>query len=294
MTCGAAGAINTVLKSVLDPGDEAIVLAPYFPEYRFYIENHAGVMREVETGADFMPDLDRLAAAIHSRTKAIIVNSPNNPAGVVYPAEVFERLQNLLARLGSGALVVSDEPYDAVVFDGLKLPAAPSIVERCVTAYSWSKSQALSGERIGYLALSPRIAEWAPLRDACTFANRTLGYINAPAIWQLVVAETGECKLSAAVYQEKRDLFCDALSKMGYEVAKPRGTFYLFPKSPVPDDVAFIRTLLKEGILAVPGSGFGRGGYFRLTLTAPRDTIVRSFAGFERAFRAVRGIETTS
>lgn len=288
MTCGAAGALNTLLKSVLDPGDEAIVLVPYFPEYRFYIENHAGIVREVQTGTDFLPDFDRLAAAIHARTKAIVVNSPNNPSGVVYSREVLAELQDLLTRLGSQALVVNDEPYDALVFDGGKLPPAPAIIERCATAYSWSKSQAIAGERVGYLALSPRIAEWEALRDACTFANRTLGYINAPAIWQLVEAEAGEARIDISAYEEKRNIFCDALSRIGYDLTRPQGTFYLFPKSPVDDDVAFIRTLLGEGILAVPGSGFGRSGYFRLSLTGPRESMLRSFPAFERALEAAR------
>jgi aspartate aminotransferase len=288
MTCGSAGAINTLFRAILDPGDEVIVLVPFFPEYQFYIDNHGGRMVLVETTADFQPDMERLAEAITQRTKAILINSPNNPTGVVYPASVLRKLDALLERLGSQALVVSDEPYKPLVYDGARVPETAACIRRCVVAYSWSKSMAISGERIGYLAFSPRIEEWNALRNACTFTNRILGFINAPAIWQRVVAQVPEASVEARLYQHKRDVLCDALQRIGYDAPKPQGAFYVFPKSPLKDDIAFIRTLLKEGILAVPGSGFGRSGYFRLSLTVPLQTIERSITGFERAFQAVQ------
>jgi aspartate aminotransferase len=285
MTNGSAGAMNAVLKAMLDPGDEVIVLFPYFPEYRFYIENHAGKMVRVETDQNFYPDARRIEAALTERTKAIILNSPNNPTGVLYPAETIGEIAATLERTGHPAIVLSDEPYKRLVFDGLRAPEIDAIVPRTVTAYSWSKAMAIPGERIGYLAISPRVQEWNELRNACTFTNRILGFINAPAIWQWVVAETADETVDVATYQTKRDLLCDALARIGYRVVKPQGSFYVFPASPIPDDLAFVQELLTEGILAVPGTGFGRSGYFRLSLTIPKEMIERSIPGFERAFQ---------
>jgi aspartate aminotransferase len=285
MTVGAAGAINTVLKSILDPGDEAIVLKPYFPEYRFYIENHGGRVVEVETDERFQPDVTRIAAAMGPRTKAILLNSPNNPTGAVYPAEVLREL-NAIVR--EPAIAISDEPYRALTYDGVETPETLAFVERAVVAFSWSKAMAIAGERIGYLAISPRLAEAAPLRNACTFANRVLGYVNAPAIWQRVVAQVPDAMVDVRQYQAKRDLLCDALNAMGYHAPRPQGSYYVFPKTPIPDDLAFTGRLRAEGILAVPGAGFGRGGYMRLSLTLRMVQIERSLAGFERALRKVK------
>jgi len=283
MTVGAAGAINTVLKSILDPGDEVIVLNPYFPEYRFYIENHSGRVVPVETDERFQPDVGRIAAAITPRTKAILLNSPNNPTGAAYPAEVLREL-NAIVR--EPVIVISDEPYRPLTYDGLQLPETQTLIERSVVAWSWSKAMAIAGERVGYLAISPRLAEAADLRNGCTFANRTLGYVNAPAIWQLVVAQAPDATVDVGAYQAKRDLLCDALNAMGYQAPRPQGSYYVFPKTPIADDVAFIRILQREGILAVPGAGFGRGGYMRLSITIPRSDMERSLPGFERALRA--------
>ncbi len=280
MTGGAAGAINTVLKSILDPGDEVLVLNPYFPEYRFYIENHGGRMVLVETDEHFQPDIARIQAAITPRTKALLLNSPNNPTGALYGAEILRQLNQVIRE---PMLLISDEPYRPLTFDGVQPPEILAIVERSVLTWSWSKAMAIPGERIGYLAIPPHLAEAVALRNACTFANRILGYINAPAIWQLVVGQVPDVTVDVAHYQEKRDLLCDALLAMGYEAPRPRGSFYVFPKTPIADDVAFIRLLQEEGILAVPGSGFGRGGYMRLSLTIPKAAIERSLPGFERA-----------
>ena len=285
MTNGAAGAINVVLKSILDPGDEVILLNPYFPEYRFYVENHAGSVVIAETDDCFQPDVDAIARAITPRTKALILNSPNNPTGVVYPAEALRELNSVVRE---PMLVVSDEPYRPLIYDGRTAPEISQLISRVVVAWSWSKAMAISGERIGYLAIPPHLPEATALANACTFANRILGYINAPAIWQLVVAQAPEATVDVSLYQEKRDLLCAALNAMGYEAPRPQGSFYVFPKTPVPDDVAFIRILETEGILAVPGAGFGRGGYMRLSLTIAREALKRSLAGFERALRKAR------
>lgn len=285
MTTGAAGAINIVLKSILDPGDEVILLNPYFPEYRFYVENHGGKVVAVETREDFQPDIAAIAAALTPRTKALILNSPNNPTGALYSAPVLRELNSILRET---VLVISDEPYRPLIYDGLQPPETLALIPRSVLAWSWSKAMAVSGERIGYLAIPPNLTDAAALRNACTFANRILGYINATALWQLVVAQVPEATVDVARYQAKRDLLCDALNAMGYEAPRPQGSFYVFPKTPIPDDLAFIGVLQEEGILAVPGRGFGRSGYMRLSLTIPQRDIERSMPGFERAIRKVR------
>jgi aspartate aminotransferase len=284
MTSGAAGAINTVLKAILDPGDEVIVLNPCFPEYRFYIENHGGRVVPVETTADFLPDPDRIAAAVTPRTKALILNSPNNPTGRLYPAGVLREL-NAIVR--DPLLAISDEPYRPIVYDRVTPPDTLALIDRSVLAWSWSKAMAIAGERIGYLAISPRLQEAAALANACTFAHRILGFINAPAIWQRVVAIEPEATVDVSLYQAKRDRLCGALQAMGYDAPRPEGSLFVFPRTPIPDDIAFIRALQEEGILAVPGSGFGRSGYMRLSLTISAPEIERSLAGFERAIRKV-------
>jgi aspartate aminotransferase len=287
MTVGAAGACNVILKSILDPGDEVIVLLPYFAEYQFYIANHGGRMVQVETDETFLPVVERIRAAITPRTRAILLNTPNNPTGRVYPESILRDLQSMLAEVGQSILVISDEPYKCFVYDGKRQPEVSSFIANTAITSSWSKSQGLPGERIGYLALSPRLKDAAPLRAACAFSNRILGFVSAPAIWQRVMMEVAEETADAAPYEHKRNVLCDALHKIGYEVRPPEGAFYIFLKTPIPDDVEFTKLLAVEGVLAVPGIGFGRSGYVRLSLTIPLERIEKSIAGFERAFRAV-------
>lgn len=289
MTVGAGGALNVVLKALLDPGDEVLVLAPFFVEYGFYIQNHGGRMVLVETKPDFQPDLAAIESALGPRTKAIILNSPNNPTGVVYPAEFFDGLEQVLRRHDQPVVVVSDEPYKDLTYDGVRTPDVPRHIQNTVVATSWSKSLALPGERIGYLAISPRMPEAKTLAEACTFTNRVLGFVNAPAIWQWVVTEAADAIVDIGPYQEKRDILWNGLTRIGYECIKPQGAFYLFPRTPITDDVAFVKLLLQEGVLAVPGSGFGRSGHMRLSFTVPRETAERSLPAFERAFRNARG-----
>jgi aspartate aminotransferase len=283
MTVGAAGACNVILKSILDPGDEVILLAPFFAEYPFYVTNHGGRVLVVETTADFLPNIERIAAALTPRTRAILLNTPNNPSGRVYPRESLRDLAALLARIPEPPLVISDEPYKRLIYDGRAPCPVASEIPGTAICYSWSKAQALAGERIGYLALSPRIPDAAALMNACAFANRTLGFVNAPALWQRVMAEVGDASVDVAAYQHKRDLLCDGLVRAGYDVHKPEGGYYVFLKSPIPDDVAFVGVLVRQGILSVPGTGFGSPGYLRLSLTIPVDCIERSLAGFEKA-----------
>jgi aspartate aminotransferase len=286
MTVGSGGACNVMLKSILDPGDEVIVLMPCFSEYQFYISNHSGRMVKVETDDEFLPDVGRIEAAITPRTRAIILNSPNNPTGRIYPESVLRELDQLLARVGQPITVISDEPYKAFVFDGKRQPEVASIIAQTAICNSWSKSMGLAGERIGYLALSPKLNDLEDLRRACAFNNRILGYINAPAIWQWVMMEAADETIDIALYERKRNVLCDGLAKIGYDVKRPEGSFYLFLKTPIADDIAFTRLLAKEGVLAVPGVGFGRAGYIRLSLTIPLETIERSIEGFRRAFLA--------
>jgi len=283
MTAGAAGAINTVLKAILDPGDEVLVLVPYFPEYRCYIENHGGRMMLVESDERFQPDPARIARAVTARTRALILNSPNNPTGVIYRENVLRDVNRVLP---PDVLVICDEPYRPLVFDGASVPEAAAIFGRAAIAWSWSKAQGIPGERIGYLALPPDVPGITELRAACTVAHRILGYINAPAIWQWVEGAEADATIDIAEYQARRDLLCDALTAMGYDALRPQGAFYVFVKTPVPDDVEFIGLLQREGILAVPGQGFGCAGYMRLSLTISRESIQRSLAGFGRAIRA--------
>ena len=288
MTVGSSGACNVILKSLLDPGDEVIVLMPCFSEYPFYITNHAGVMVPVETDDEFLPDIDRIAAAITPRTRAIFLNTPNNPTGRVYPRETLRDLGALLDQLDHPVTVISDEPYKHLLYDGRRQPEVASIIPQTAVCNSWSKSQGVPGQRIGFLALSPLLADRVALRAACAFANRILGFINAPALWQLVEQQAYDAKIDVSGYEDKRNLLCDALAKIGYEVRKPEGTFYVFLKTPMADDIAFVRLLTKEGVLGVPGTGFGRAGYMRLSLTVPRDMIVRSIPGFAAAFEKAR------
>ena len=284
MTVGSAGACNVILKSILDPGDEVIVLMPFFPEYQFYIANHGGCMVPVEADDTFLPDVERIAAAITPRTRAILLNTPNNPTGRVYPESVLRDLDEMLKRASQPITVISDEPYKSFVYDGQRQPEVASLIANTAICNSWSKSLGLAGERIGYLALSPQLDDAVNLRGACAFSNRTLGFINAPAIWQQVMLESLDESIDAAPYEHKRNVLCDALEAIGYEVRRPEGAFYIFLKTPIADDVAFTKQLAKEGVLAVPGAGFGRSGYIRLSLTIPLERIQKSIGGFERAF----------
>jgi aspartate aminotransferase len=289
MTVGAAAACNVVLKSILDPGDEVILLAPFFAEYPFYVGNHGGRVVIVETDQDCLPDVGTIAAAITNRTRAILLNTPNNPSGRVYPATVLRDLESMLTKLPNRPLVISDEPYKRLVYDGGKQTEVAAEISSTAICYSWSKAQALAGERIGFLAISPRVPDASEMHAAVAFANRTLGFVNAPALWQLVMSEAADACVDLTAYQKKRDVLCNGLAKAGYRVQKPEGGYYVFLKTPIADDVAFVGKLLEQGVLAVPGVGFGRAGYVRLTITVPMETIERALPAFERALKATTG-----
>ncbi len=284
MTCGAGGALNVILKTLLDPGDEVIVLTPYFMEYRFYIDNHGGTVKEAPTGEEFQPDPEVLSKSITAKTKAIIINSPNNPTGVIYNDSSLKQLGQLLKNkeeeLGTTIYVISDEPYAKIVYDGLPVPNIFNFVENAIVATSHSKDLALPGERIGYAAASPKIKNVELLMEGMVFCNRTLGFVNAPALMQRLVTGLQRESADVAGYRENRDILYDNLTAMGFKMVKPQGAFYLFPRSPLPDDIEFVKTAQKHNILLVPGSGFGTPGYFRIAYCLDRQVILNSLPAF--------------
>jgi len=287
MTCGASGAMNVVLKTLLNPGDEVIVFAPFFVEFLGYVDNHGGKPRVVRSGRDFLPDLERLAQAIGPQTKAVILNSPNNPTGVVYPESVIRELGEVLARkeaeLGHQIYLISDEPYRRILFDGLVPIPVFQHYHNSVVVASHSKDLALPGERIGYAALNPESDEHDDLMAGFIHCNRVLGFVNAPALMQHLVRNLQHVTVSVPEYERKRDLLYRELTGMGYEVVRPQGAFYMFPKAPVDDDVEFVRELLSLLILVVPGRGFGSQGYFRISYCVADRTLENSLEGFRKA-----------
>ncbi len=293
MTCGAAGALNIILKALLDPWDEVIVLAPFFPEYLFYVENHGGVVRVVETDQDFLPVLDRIGEAINDHTRAIIINSPNNPTGQVYDADLLHSLGEMLTvqsrRFGRPIYLINDEPYRRIVYDHLEVPSVFQAYPDALVATSFSKDLSLPGERLGYVAINPQAQARQELLAALVLANRILGFVNAPALLQRALLHLMDTSVDITPYVRRRELFCRILAESGYQFVPPRGAFYLFPQSPLANDVAFVQALKEENILAVPGRGFGRPGYFRLAFCVPESTIVAAAPGFARVMTRVRG-----
>jgi aspartate aminotransferase len=271
MSVGAGGALNALLKALLDPGDEVVLLAPYFAEYRFYVSNHGGVPVVVQTDAAFRPDVRALAAAIGPRTRAVLLNSPNNPTGVVYSRDdltaVAEVLEDASKAQGRPVWLVSDEPYRAITYDEVQVPWPVLAYRDTVHVTSFSKDLALPGERIGYLAVHPASPEAEVLVGAATFATRILGFVNAPALQQRLIEGLLDVRVPMDGYARKRARLLDALAEAGYEVVPPMGAFYLFPRVPRADgdDLAFVRACVDERLLVVPGRGFGRPGWFRLS-----------------------------
>jgi aspartate aminotransferase len=291
MTCGAAGGLNVVLKALLDPEDEVIILAPFFVEYKFYIDNHGGVSRVVATDDEFNPDLDAIASTINEKTKAILINSPNNPTGQIYSAQTLAELCKMLStaaeKYNSSIYLISDEPYRKIVFDNHEVPSIMLAYQNSIVVSSYSKDLSLPGERIGYIAVHPEIAEKEPLLGALTLGNRILGFVNAPALMQRVVAELQGATVDNSIYTRRRETFCKILSDTGYQFMPPKGAFYIFPRSPLEDDVEFVRILQEQKILAVPGRGFGAPGYFRLAFCVEDKVIERSADPFRKAMAAL-------
>jgi aspartate aminotransferase len=293
MTCGAAGGLNVTLKALLDPGDEVIILTPFFVEYKFYIDNHGGVSKVVPTDGSFDLDLEAIETAVNEKTKAIIINSPNNPTGQIYSQESLAELGKVLAtasqRYSSTIFLIADEPYRKIVFDNNDVPSIMQAYPNSIVVSSYSKDLSLPGERIGYIALHPEIDEKLPLVGALTLANRILGFVNAPALMQRVVAELQGASVDNSIYTRRREVFCKILAETGYEFMPPKGAFYVFPESPIADDAEFVSKLQEQKILAVPGRGFGAPGYFRLAFCVDDAVIQRSAEGFRKAMESVKG-----
>ncbi len=288
MTVGAGGAINIVLKTILDPGDEVIILTPCFMEYNFYIDNHQGVSRLVDTCDDFSLNIENIRQALTQKTKAVIINSPNNPTGKVYTHEELFELAKVLdefgKKRGEPVYIISDEPYRKIVYD-VEVPSVHDIYNESFVVTSFSKDLSLPGERIGYAALNPDMSDKKVIAAGMIFANRILGFVNAPAMQQRAVTGLLDKSIDVSLYRKKRDLLCDGLSSLGYDFILPQGAFYLFPKSPIEDDIQFVSILQEENILTVPGSGCGRAGYFRIAYCVSDATITGSMPGFERAIK---------
>ncbi|UCF69358.1 MAG: pyridoxal phosphate-dependent aminotransferase [Acidobacteriota bacterium] len=276
MTCGASAAINIALRSVLEPGDEVLILAPHFPDYPAHVLNHAGKPVIVPVGEDFLPDLGMIEAALGERTRVLIVNHPNNPSGRQYPPSLIEELATLLRGASQRArrpiYLLSDEPYRELRFIREPFVSPARLYEYGLMAYSFSKSHSIPGERIGYLAINPGHPEAKELVRALSLANRILGFTNAPSLWQRVIARCLDAVVDLEPLRRHRDRLVTALADKGYDVLAPEGTFYLFPRTPGGDDEAFVQRALDQLLLVVPGGTFGRAGHFRIAFCVDERT----------------------
>ncbi|MEE4355099.1 MAG: pyridoxal phosphate-dependent aminotransferase [Desulfococcaceae bacterium] len=292
MTCGAAGALNVTFKTIFDPGDEVITPAPYFVEYNAYADNHGGVLKTVPTNADFTLNLEALAAAVTEKTKAVLINSPNNPTGQIYAAESLKELGEILREKGKEfqrtIYLISDEPYRKIVYDGAEVPSIFAAYAESIIATSYSKDLSIPGERLGYIAVNPAAEYKSDLLAGMALCNRTLGFVNAPAFMQRAVARVQGVTVDVSLYARKRKLLCEGLAECGYEFTTPPGAFYLFPRCPIPDDVAFVKELQDELILTVPGSGFGGPGHFRIAFCVDDRAIINAMPGFKKVMAKYR------
>ncbi len=291
MTCGAAGGMNVILKTILEPGEEVIVIKPYFVEYGFYVSNHQGRLVEVNSAPDFSIDVDALDAAVTDKTRAVIINSPNNPTGKVYGEDEIRRLGEVLKKRSTGerpVFLISDEPYREIVYDDIAVSPVFPFYKNSIVVNSYSKSLSLPGERIGYVAVNPEISDHSTVMAGLNLCNRILGYVNAPALMQRVVSELNDVTVNVSLYQRRRDLLLNGLREAGYEFAEPEGAFYVFCKSPVDDDVDFVRHLQKYNILVVPGSGFAGPGYFRIAYCVADKVIERAIPKFKEALASYK------
>ena len=289
MTCGAGGALNIILKTVINPGDKVLVSKPCFMEYKFYADNHQGILEIADCKENFDLDIEDLESRIDQKTAAIIINSPNNPTGKIYPESTIKALAAMLDRksreIGRAIYLISDEPYKKIVYDNAKVPSVLKVYKNGIIATSFSKDLSIPGERIGWLAINPEADSADALVNGATLCNRILGYVNAPALMQRAVAEVLNETADIGFYKKNRDLLCEGLADLGYEFNKPEGAFYLFPKAPGGDDIAFTDKLQKELTLTVPGSGFACPGYFRIAYCVDPSVIKKSMPCFARALK---------
>ena len=295
MTCGAGGALNIIIKTLLDPGDEIVVFAPYFAEYFFYADNHGGKCVVLDHDDDFMPKLSMLEEIVNEKTKMVIVNSPNNPSGVVYPNSVLKTLGQSIKKLelkyGRDIFIVSDEPYRKIIYDDISYNHIFSTHSNTIVATSHSKDLGLAGERIGYVAVNPDNENKDEIIDGLTFSNRVLGFVNAPALMQHLIINLQSETVNIDDYRQSRDFLWTNLTDIGYEVIKPQGAFYMFPKSPIEDDVKYVNELRKKNVLVVPGSGFGTEGFFRISYCVPDSVLKGSIKGFRKTFEYFKTIK---
>ena len=291
MTVGAASALNVLLKCILDPGDEVVTYAPYFVEYKNYVRNYDGVLKEVKTDfSDFQPDPAALAGAITEKTKALIINTPNNPTGVVYSAEKLAAIGAVIAKkekeYGHTILTISDEPYRELAYDGVEVPWVPDLIPHTAVIYSYSKSLSLPGERIGWILLPDEIPEHADLISAAAIATRVSGAVNAPSLIQRALKRCVDARTDVAAYDANRELLYNGLTEMGYSCIKPQGAFYLFVKAPGGDDKAFCEFCKQYHLLLVPGTSFAGPGYVRISYCVSNDMIRRSLPAFRKVAEA--------
>ncbi len=286
MTCGAAAALNVTLKTVINPGDEVIILSPFFVEYEYYIDNHGGTPIIVPTNSDFSINVDAINSAVTERTKALIINSPNNPTGTVYNEQTYIDLSDVFTQkqqhYNKEIYIISDEPYRKIVFEDTVCPHWFNHYQNSIIVHSHAKDLALPGERIGYIAVSPKSYNSGTLIDGLTFSNRILGFVNAPAIMQNLIENLQKAAIDPNIYYKKMNFLFNELTQMGYEITKPQGAFYLFPKSPIQDDAQFTDELLQEKVLVVPGRGFGTSGHFRISYCVEDSVIEGSLTGFKK------------
>lgn len=287
MTVGAASGLNIIFKSILNPGDEVIVFAPYFGEYNNYIANYDGIAVTVEPDiTTFQPNLEIFESKITSKTKAVIINTPNNPTGIIYSEETLKSLSDILERkqkeFNTSIYLISDEPYRELVYDNAFVPYVTKYYKNTFIVYSFSKSLSLPGERIGYVVANTEMDDFNLIIAALKVANRILGYVNAPSLFQRVIAKCIDCTVDVSIYQKNRDLFYNSLTSMGYKCVKPEGAFYLFPQSLIPNDKEFAKEAKKFNLLIVPGSGFYCPGHFRLAYCTSYEKIQNSLESFEK------------
>lgn len=286
MTVGAAGGLNVILKTLLNPGDEVIAIAPYFGEYNSYVSNFDGKLVVVSPNTEtFQPNLTELEEKLTERTKAVIVNSPNNPTGVIYSEETIQAMAEILRKkqkeFGTDIYLISDEPYRELAYDGAEVPYLTKYYENAIIGYSFSKSLSLPGERIGYLVIPDEAADSEDVISAAGTATRILGYVNAPSLMQKAVAKCLDAQADVPYYDRNREDLYNGLKEMGFECIKPQGAFYLFMKSPVADEKVFCEAAKKQHILIVPGSSFACPGYVRIAYCVAHETIINSMPGFK-------------
>lgn len=284
MTVGAAGSLNIALKTLLNPGDEVIAIAPYFVEYGNYVNNYDGVLKVVKARDDFQIDPQAVADAVTEKTKAVIVNTPNNPTGVIYSADTLRALAEALDKkqkeLGISVYLISDEPYRELAYDGIEVPYVTGFYRNSIVCYSWSKSLSLPGERIGYVIVPDESDESGLILSALSLANRVSGFVNAPSLFQLVAARCADVTTDLSGYDANRRLLYDGLTAAGFSCVFPQGAFYIWMKTPEPDDKAFAERAKKHNILVVPGTSFAWPGYVRIAYCVAKETIERSMPAF--------------